>query len=686
MGTVVLTGPTQIVSDWQCPPFERNPDDRLAWIEEQIQEGEGAQEGQPSFKNATQNIRLYQGIFEDKKTKSTLSSNFLKYNVRKLVETISEVREIALYGSDAKQYKAYAEMVNRVAKCVYLESFYPRQLRKAEQYASVMGVGYLWPKCKAMNYGYGERRIIFEDLGPFDVTAVQVPKTNDIQDAYAITIYEYMPIAEAHGRFPLWQSSLKPVADTRYSSRVAARRQDFAERIRFGEQGRLWGAQYCEIRYTFIRDLRINNTTHEMPMGDEGTSWFYTVPSVGQEIFGGIRNGAPYTRKATPEDCRVYPQLRLMISTPGTLMYDGPAFDWHGEMPPVQYLVDDVPWEPGGQSLVQDVSTIEQTKRKIERKLDQVITTTLNPPMGYDRTSTGGPKIENFDIFEENVRAGVDGKPKDILQSLLPDEVRPEQIHFTFLEMLTKMEEGQMGINDIGNLANMKLNMSSEAMDKALETVGPIAKGIAAAVESANAKIGYQLKFMIPQWFDMARIIQYIGPDNITPEVYDFDPSSMIPSHTPEELINGRFPQTPSLYDPITRAKRFAKNLRLTSIPSTLVKITQMQEQLKYLQLWRGHAPISFSTVAKKLGIENYGEVPGNTEREKWVHEQLEDLKLKAAAAQLASQLMPGAPGEEGGKTGPHAGGRPPSGGKPPKLKQKGASSGNPRTTVSESG
>jgi hypothetical protein len=157
-------------------------------------------------------------------------------------------------------------------------------------------------------------------------------------------------------------------------------------------------------------------------------------------------------------------------------------------------------------------------------------------------------------------------------------------------------------------------------------------------------------------------------------------------------------PDYPSKYDKVQRAKRFASNLRLVSIPSTLLKITQMQEQLKYLQLWRGGAPISFATVAKKLDIENYGDVAGVTEREKWMNEQIDNLKFKIAASMLAAQLgIPALPQQGGGAPapqqagagsgqGPHEGGRKPSGNAPPKLVQKGASTWQPRTTVTESG
>ena len=611
------------------------------------------------------------------------------------METISEVSEIAKYGSDAPQFKAFAEMVNKVCKGIYLESQFPRQVRKALQFG-LLGRGYLWPKCKAAEYGYGERRIVFEPLGILDVVPTQIPSTNDVQDAYANTVYVYMPIAEAHGRFPLFQSSLIPVSAVSYSSRCAARRADYAEKFRYGDQQRNWGNLYCEIRYTFIRDLRINDTKSTMPMGDWGlrdgkqvplTSWSYEVPYVGQDIFGGVRGGQPFMRPAQIEDCRVYPFLRLIITSPGMTepMYDGPAYDWHGCMPTVQYDLDDWAWESMGRSIIQDVGSVEETLRKLERKMDSVITTTLNPPMGYDRTNAGGPKVENFDIFEEDVRYGMDGEPKKTFQSLLPEEVRVIGEHFKFREILKESRKEQLGINDLGNLAAMKFNLSGENIDKALEPIGPIAKGIARGMEAANAKIAYMLKFMIPQWYDTKRIIEYIGPDNITPEVFDFDPASMVPSHMPDEHETGDVPTTPSVYPQIERAKRLAKNMRLISVPSTLLKITQQAEILKWMNLKFKGAPISWATTLTKVGIDNYGDVQGTTEREKYINEQLEDLKMKAIAARLAQELgltdiM------EGGKKGQgKGGGRPASGKKPMKQAQKGGAGGEPRIVNKES-
>jgi hypothetical protein len=419
---------------WQAPPWEALPSEKIAWIEDvAIKEGEGYLSGSSSYRNINQNLRVFDGVFKDK-SKSNLITNGLKYSINKFCTTLADIREIAAYSSDVPAYKKIAEMLTKISKCIYLESDFPYQILKVLQFATVLGVGYLWPRVRASEYNFGPREMTFTALGPLDVVPVQIPaRTNDIADCYCCTIYDYMPIAEASAVFPLFQGQLQTVGRTSYKSLIQAQRQDFASAWRYGvageTQSRSFGNLYTEIRYTFIRDIRINTTGKEMQCGDPGTSWFYKVPYVGQPIFGGMKNGEPYMRPAMVEDCRLYPNLRLIISSSGLdkPIYDGTAFDWDTKMPVIQYTVDDWPWEPLGRSLVGDVASIETTIRKHERLMDQVLTARLNPPMGYDLDNTGGPKVEHFDIFEPDVRLGLaGGEPKKTFQSILPEEVKTD--------------------------------------------------------------------------------------------------------------------------------------------------------------------------------------------------------------------------------------------------------------------
>ena len=72
-------------TSWQVPPFTAPPDEICGWIEDQLQEGEGYLEGQSAYRNIAKNLQIFDAIFEDR-TKSTLISNGLKYDIRKFVD------------------------------------------------------------------------------------------------------------------------------------------------------------------------------------------------------------------------------------------------------------------------------------------------------------------------------------------------------------------------------------------------------------------------------------------------------------------------------------------------------------------------------------------------------------------------------------------------------------------------
>lgn len=688
--------------DWQAPTFWSSASDRMGWIGEQVEQAENWMKGQACFQDIPTAIALISGKIDSRanETRSDLNTNHAKYAVRKIVAALADVRDVALYGSDARFFKKNANLMSKVARAVYLESFFPMAVKKSLQHMAIGGSGYIWPKYQRSNYGYGEGKFVFDDLGVLEVLPIQMPANNDVQDSYAVTVVIYMPVAMAHAKFPLFQDKLLPLARRRYNSVVSTRRLDLAERFRYGDSTGSWDNLYCEIRYTFIHDVTINPHKIMLPMGDPSASWYYEVPYVGMEIPDGVSSGGvKKTRKAEPEDCLIYPRLRLMISSKGMNqpMYDGPPFDWHGIIPPIRFCADDWPFEAMGYALTHDIHSIERARQEMERGVHQIAKNRLDPAMGYDRNAGINDQTAlTLDPFEPRKRLGVDGDPAASFKPLLSAELLniPPWVE-TFVQYLLQREDAQLGLNDIGNLGQLKAQMASGDFDKALEFVGPLVKDIAFGMEASTSKIAEMMKWMIPQYMTTKRVIQYTGTDSLTPQILDYDPDSLIPSHGLDELMlmdkDIAYPAD-STYTKLERARMFAQNLRLITIPHTLHQLTQMQEQLKYLQLYRGGAPIAFCDVAKKLDIENYGEVEGDTGFERWVNEQKIMMELKAAAAKLASSLMPGetmpgaaqqqpGTGPKGGAKG--TGGRAPSGQRAPKIKQKGGP-GGPRTTIAE--
>ena len=676
--------PEAKLTQWQCPPFESTPQERQNWVDEKVNSGDSWWENQPGAAMADQNLRLL-GVGGDLR----LKSNGLKPDIRKFVETISDIREIATLGG-AEQFKSYVEMMNRVFKFIYKDAQFPVQSRRALQYAVALNRGYLWTRAIRTNFGTGPRKITFTALGPREVLPIQLPANSDVQGSYGVTIFEPLGIAEAHARFPRFQSVLNPISRRPPTSLQTARRYDFWNRYKFGQNAGDWDNEYCEFRYTFLRDLRVNRTGETLKMGDEGSSWYYEVPTLGSQVVTiNPKNGLPQSRTAKDEDCRVYPQLRLIITNPGmpTPLYDGPAFDWHGMLPPVPYDVDDWPWLAVGYSLLHDVASLERNMRVFLDKMFRVSSAEMKPAMGYD-LNAGIPRedLKVFDVLEESengATVGVDGDPRKALQSILPDSVKVTGEHFKLYELMGKLRQNALGLNDVQALMGLKFNLSSDNVDKILENLGPIAKGIAFNIAASQAKIAYQLKFMVPQWMDTNEIMSIVGPDGVASEVFDFDPSKIVPSHMPEESELANSGQ-PSNVSQIQRAKRFAKNLNVTSVPNALLNVTAMQEQMKYLNFLQRGFPISFATALKKLAPEiNWPDVPGTNELEKYEWEQKRIAKVKIDTMKSIAGEVPQGGGEGKGKG--KGGGRPPSGQQPPKLEQRGQKSGNPRTVVSQS-
>jgi hypothetical protein len=181
--------------------------------------------------------------------------------------------------------------------------------------------------------------------------------------------------------------------------------------------------------------------------------------------------------------------------------------------------------------------------------------------------------------------------------------------------------------------------------------------------------------------------MEYVGPDKMAPEVFDYKPNDLVPSHLPDEMVGGQFPETESKYTNLERARWFVKQIRLISVPSTLLKVTQMQKQLLLLQLKKGQAPISWLTIFKSMDIASPEiEIEASYKEQ----EQLEKMKLLAQIDLLQTMKKLGIDPQQlqGGDANsgkPHPGGRPSTDAKNPKIKQKGAKGGDPRSTVTTS-
>jgi hypothetical protein len=670
--------------EWQVPPAAAVEDRRLKWLNEATEEGQAwikSQRGHSDWRRALDTI-AGQTDQQVPEYRSKLKTNHLKRNVREIVGTLAKLRPLWGYGSDNKAFLQQAQMMNKVARALYLEQFFDLSIKEALQYAATTCTGWIRPIYRREMGGRGKGGIKLLTYGAPCVLPVQLPTSGDFQQAYAVTLLDEMPIWMAHSMFPTYQDKLRPTAALYW----------YSPEIRQSASGNLWKRIFSfgksnttvsslsdlmvPIRYTTVNDLAVNRTDQMIPMGEPGTSWYYEVPHVGQRIPTRINmDGSAEYREATAEDALLYPNRRMIISSEACIMYDGPAFNWHGRLDLIPITLDRWAWEPMGFSLMRDGYDIQYAIDELWRGVVDKLRAKNDPGMGYDINSVTKREAAQFDPMQPRARIGFDGAQVDkpFTSPIDPSFYQVGEEEFTGIAKLEETMDKQQAIRDVMALA--KARLAGDDIEKVMEANGPIIEDMSRSMEPSIRELGEQIKYLVLQYMDTSRIMQYIGPDNVAMQTFDYDPNSLVPSHLP-----GEDPQKPSPTKQIKRAKTTADNLRFLITPNSLHEHAQMWYRLGLVQLKKAGAKISSQTLAEAWNVPNYGTFDGSTEIEKWRSEQEEDLEFAARMKQLGVSL-PGLAPPGAAAPGKQPEGRPATGQQAPALKQKS----DGRGTITES-
>jgi hypothetical protein len=695
---------------WQVPPAAATEDDRLGWVNEACEEGMAwcrVQRGYPDWKRSLNILSGREDMTDTATTyRSRVSTNRLKRNVREVTSTLSKLRPLWGYYSDNKAYSDNAELFNKVIRFWYLTQGVDRFVHQGLDYAAATGTGWLRPVYRRRLGGYPRKGdITILTYGAPCVLPVQLPASGDWQEAYAVTIMDEMPIYMAHGMFPQYQHRLRPTssrywymndgvrqaANTNFGGIATGLARAFGKIKRTPQDVGATSDLFIPIRYTYVNDLSINmapskdaKSAVEIPMGEFGSSWAYRVPYYGQKIPAGrdIISGSPIWREANEEDARLYPYRRLIISSETVIMYDGPAFDWHGMFPCVKFQLDPWPWEPLGFSATHDGYELQNAINEIARGNMDKTRSQLNMALVYDINATDQKQAENFDPMQPRARIGVDmmgvegGMP--FLPAVPPEVLKVEPESLALWDKFETTMDAQMAINDVVTLAKLRAVGTMDDIEKIMEANGPILEDMSRGMEPPMRELGTMIKYDIMQYYTTARVMNIVGPDGMTLDTFDYDPASLVPSH-----LAGEDPQKESYHTPAQRARTFADNLEFYIMPNTLHEIHQMTMKLGLIQLRKAGVMIDSQTIAEAWNVPNWGHLMGNTVLDRWKSEQQMQLEQAAALQAIGAEMglaPPGAANPSAGKQNPE--GRPPSGQAAPQLKSK---EGGARSTITES-
>jgi hypothetical protein len=672
--------------DWKVPPHDAPPEHVQQWAESFIEQGARWLENTRTLQSLQSDIRLLNGDVN-----MPVKSNQLLPDIQEFVETFSDVRRICNYSTKVEALKSAAEVMNGFQQHVHDTAKFRDNTKAALQW-STLGRGYVLPKYSIDRYGYGKGGVRFEALGPLDVVFDQLPASNDLQEAYAVGVIRPVPLVEALARFPDFAEQILPVEHydwKKYGSLGTIRRMDFYSRWRFQEEPSDWARHYTELHYITVRSIELNRTRNYKTFGKDGAPWQYTVPPMGSLIVTrNPFNRAPQSREATRQDCLLYPQLRLIITCPTVPvpLYDGTFFEWHGEHPPVPYDLTKVAWSPLAPSLVSQVSSPERARRRLVSTSTEVNEVSMNPPMGWD-LNAGVPQkqLNNLDLLRaQGVRIGTSGKPSEKFANLIDKGMVEGGKHaLEQLRLLDAVIAKSLGLTDIQKmLAESKQALSEGSFDKLLNGMGPFGDAVVSNECTAQVKIGHMLKYIAAEYYTEKQMMSYRGEDGASIETFTFDPAKLDPNS----------PDSPYVTEGMTVRERcmwLVDQLETSANPAEIFGPMHQQEQLRYMFFLEHKMPISVSTCMKKLDVTNYGDTPGDTERDKYEYEQERDLLRQVKLKEMLAEEMPQQPqppqAAKGGPGQGKGGGRPPTNQTPPKLEQKGGKGGEPRTVLSTS-
>jgi hypothetical protein len=659
--------------EWQAPSPDASEEYRLGWLKEATEQGSAFNESQRGFTDWREAFAILSGCSSGKAKDavdyhSQLSGRRLKTNIRTAISGLANIRPLWGFHA-AKDYAPYAAALNKTCWALYLENYWDQDIKECLWWAAATGGGFMRPVYRRNIQGEGN--IYLDSFGTPSVLPVQLPRNGDYNGAYIVTLLEELPIFEAHWRWPLFQDRIKPTTSRYWHAPQirGASKQNAMRRVldwfrRNGEDK--LSDQYAPIRWTTINDCSINLTSRRIHMGQPGASWEYEVPYLGEEI----PDGAGGTRFADENDCKIYPQRRVMCSSDNCIMYDGPGFNWDGDLDLTQFTMDRLPWEPIGFSMIHDGAELQKSIDEIDRSAMNKIRAQMDPSLAYPIGGVTKQEAEDFDPFAPRQRIGYDEQAVDQPFKLcVPQEVY--QIGgeaFKLREVLIEELDYQVGTRDLVEMGKARaLAKDMDSMEKLLKSYGPIVQDIARAMERSIGRVGRQVGWRIIQYMPTARLMQYADIETLAMGCWDFDPASIVPSHSRGENPFEEDGVTPraSMWTKMQRAKQFAKNIRMIIMPHSLHEYAQVSYKLGLTQLRGRGFPIAAATVMEAFEIPDVAKPAGNTEQERFYSEK-EDEIVHAARLQKIVQEM----GVEQGLAIPPGAGGPKPTGRPPSNKQ----------------
>ncbi len=672
-------------SSYRVPAASANEDTKCGWLRETVQLGESWLKGQLAYRSIQEAKALILGSRDvgPNAEVSRLQIKRAKRQIRELVSIMANLRPTASNKSDNPKLYDTATALNKIDKAWWFNTFADRAFKDSFQAAAVTGTVYVEHGWDTDLLGYKRGDVFTGVYAADEVLLINPPKDHDLQRCYAVITKQRVPIHILHARYPLRAHEISPDYGVEGYTQQGL---DYVQSFMSSPLRHLYGSgnftdspapddifPTVDVYTATINDLSINLTGSDIRMGEPGTSWEYTVPSLGSDIATGLKGweGVPTYRKATADDARIYPLRRKIVATSTKILYDNTAEWWHGSVNLARFSFDDWWCEALGFPLTRDVVSIEEDSNSLSRGVVDAANIRLDPPIGYDENLVSERLALALNPRQPGQRVKLNMQMGEAIKALLPANYAdlPNYVMET-IRYLNDQQDWIIGSRDVMALAKAKQIPSEGTIDKLMEAAGPLAQDMTRSMERGMRDLGEMRRWLNLQFRTKRQLFAILGDNGVTEELFDFDPGTLIPSHMPDEDPEAG----PSRYNRYQRAREFGSQLSYHVTANSMARLQQMSQKLIMLQLYqRGLLPSDPWTIAELFEVDGFGPPPESATNA--IERHIEWTRVQAQLAAEAQGQLQASGGQQPQR------GRPNTNRRAPQLRSKG----DGRSTVTTS-
>ncbi len=536
-----------------------------------------------------------------------------------LVAGMTDVRPFWEYRTFNKNYERNVEIFGKMALNQWLNNQWDMRWADAIRGCTTGGTSYLH---QFWNESTQDIDLYAEDVR--DVFPIRPGNDYSIQSCFGVLIRRERTINYLKRKYPEFAPYITADRDGSVTSMGGTRYEKLMEMLGSPFRNALWKNRKSETpriptadEFTlFLNDDSINKSKQTKYMGSWHLSPVQDCPLC-------LSQGTPHANtnwsyEVKPGE-KYYPCKRLIVTTNNKVLYDNTSPYWHGLFPCPKLTLE--PWRGSyiGKGLIWEIMSLNKFLNRTLRMVDNHFQKWQQPDLITDKNSTSVSEFNKINTARPGLKLRFNPAAGKGVEIKYPEQL-PSYV-FDMIKWSIETMGSISGAHDVSQMMGLNQMPSADSVERIMEAMTPEVRLRSRILEAFTREFAMITAFNISQFKTAQERLAILGPDGITPEDFDYDPGMLVPDYvhaddfgprglpTPEALLRGPMPRR-------NRTQEFMKSVSMHIAPGSLLSASEITDKLMYLTLARDGV-IDPETLANKLGIPNYGTIPGKTVLEK---------------------------------------------------------------------